>query len=103
MEIEAEIVEASRGRPSFSIGLALDEETVTDFLDELSDLQVEAVESVWLDPVDRPILDAVRRLIGKVGTPTERAILAPLMVRELAFRVLVGRQGHRHPQALDPH
>lgn len=95
MEIEAEILEASPKRPFLSIGLALGAETVADVLQEMGSLRQQDTEPVWLDPVERPILDAVQRLLDSVHKRDERLILAPLVVREVAFRVLVGRQGSR--------
>jgi AraC-like DNA-binding protein len=45
--------------------------------------------------VDADLLDAVVRLVRLVETPAERRVLAPLIVKEIIYRLLIGGQGAR--------
>ena len=45
--------------------------------------------------VDADLLDAVVRLVRLVETPTGREVLAPLIIREIIYRLLIGGQGAR--------
>jgi AraC-like DNA-binding protein len=94
LEIEAEVLEATPERPFLSIGLALGREVLADLLTDLA-VSSPAKEPVWLEPVGEALLGAVGRLVGSLAEPLECRVLAPLVVREIAFRVLVGRQGPR--------
>lgn len=48
-----------------------------------------------VSPVEPPLLDAVTRLVGLLGTPRDVSALAPLVLREIVYRVLTGPQGLR--------
>lgn len=45
--------------------------------------------------VDADLLEAVVRLVRLVETPAERKVLAPLIIREIVYRLLIGGQGAR--------
>lgn len=42
-----------------------------------------------------PLLDAVLRLMRLLDTPQDAPVLAPLAIREIYYRVLIGELGHR--------
>jgi AraC-like DNA-binding protein len=46
-------------------------------------------------PVELPLLDAVARLVTLLDSPHTLAPLAPLVLREIIFRLLLGRHGPR--------
>ncbi len=45
--------------------------------------------------LDAGLLDAVVRLVRLVNSPGEAQFLAPLVTREIIFRLLTGKQGDR--------
>jgi len=45
--------------------------------------------------VDSDLLDAIVRLVRLVEMPAERKVLAPLIIREIVYRLLIGGQGAR--------
>ncbi|ALM86579.1 AraC family transcriptional regulator [Bordetella sp. N] len=53
----------------------------------------EAPRGVHVHPLGTPMLDAVLRLVRLLDTPEEIAILAPLIKREILYRLLVNGQG----------
>jgi AraC-like DNA-binding protein len=48
-----------------------------------------------VSPVELPLLDAVTRLVALLDTPQDIAPLAPMVLREITYRVLTGPQGSR--------
>jgi AraC-like DNA-binding protein len=45
--------------------------------------------------VDADLLDAVVRLVRLIDSPAEQKILAPLVIKEIVYRLLAGGQGGR--------
>jgi AraC-like DNA-binding protein len=64
-----------------------------------------AVKAIDVSPLDAGLLDAVVRLVRLLDSPTEARFLAPLVTREIAYRLLPGEQGGRlrHTAVLDGH
>jgi len=54
-----------------------------------------AAPSLSLSRTDAPLLDAVLRLLRLLDTPLDVAVLAPLALREILYRLLTGEQGAR--------
>jgi AraC-like DNA-binding protein len=48
-----------------------------------------------VSPIEAPLLDAVLRLLQLLDTPHDIGILAPLVLREISYRLLMGDQGAR--------
>ena len=53
------------------------------------------MKAVDVSPLDANLLDATVRLVRLIDTPGEYRALAPLIVREIVFRLLKGAQGNR--------
>jgi AraC-like DNA-binding protein len=53
------------------------------------------VRAINVSPLDSSLLDAMVRLVRLVDTPDEASFLAPLITREIIYRLLMGRQGDR--------
>jgi AraC-like DNA-binding protein len=54
-----------------------------------------AVRALAVSPLDASLLEAVVRLVRLVDAPTTAAFLAPLITREIIYRLLLGAQGDR--------
>jgi hypothetical protein len=48
-----------------------------------------------VSPLDVDLLDAVVRLVRLLDSPAEAHVLAPLIKREIIYRLLIGAQGNR--------
>jgi AraC-like DNA-binding protein len=93
-----EVVEASPERPYLSFRLVLDPSIVTSVMVESGLVQPRgdgSVKAVNVSPLDANLLDATLRLVRLIETPTEYCALAPLVVREIVYRLLTGAQGSR--------
>ncbi|MGD1276334.1 MAG: AraC family transcriptional regulator [Tepidisphaeraceae bacterium] len=93
-----EVVEASPQRPYLSFRLVLDPSVVTSVMVESGLVQPRldgGVKAVDVSPLDANLLDATLRLVRLIDKPTEYRALAPLVVREIVFRLLTGAQANR--------
>ena len=53
------------------------------------------MQAIDVSPLDVGLLDAVVRLVRLLDSPTEARFLAPLITREIVYRLLRGEQGGR--------
>jgi AraC-like DNA-binding protein len=89
LPIVGHVLEASKALPYLSLRLELDPMLV-------SSVMVEAGHrAINVSPVDATLLDAVVRLVRLVASPNEAHFLAPLVTREIIYRLLMGEQGSR--------
>ena len=91
------VVEASRERPYLGLRLSLDPSVVTSVMVESGDGvnsrgEGVGVTGVGVSPLDADLLDAAVRLMRLVDRHREYRVLAPLIVREIVFRLLSGPQ-----------
>jgi AraC-like DNA-binding protein len=94
----AEIVEASLARPYLGLALNLDPALVTSVTVETGLVPPRGdggVKAVDVSALDAELLDATLRLARLVESPREYRMLAPLVVREIVYRLLTGTQAHR--------
>ena len=101
LPLAGEVVEASPERPYLSVRLVLDPAIVTSVLVESELVQArgkDGVKAIDVSPLDADLLDAALRLVRRVDTPNEYRVLAPLIVREIVYRLLTGAQGARMHQ-----
>lgn len=93
-----QVEEASKERPYLGFRLDLDSSTVASVMMESGvepkkgDARMKAMD---VGAMDANLLDAVVRLVRLIDAPIERNILAPLITREIVFRLLMGGQGAR--------
>ena len=92
------VLDASRERPYLSLRLNLDPSLVGSVMVEAAYLSPQnhaAVRAINVSALDAGLLDAVVRLVSLLETPTEAPFLAPLITREIVYRLLMGEQGDR--------
>jgi AraC-like DNA-binding protein len=98
LPIVSHVAEASEEKPYLSFRLNLDALLVAAVMMESGseikkgDLQVKAMD---VSPIDAELLDAIVKLARLLDTPDEIEFLAPLIIREIIFRLLRGEQGAR--------
>lgn len=104
LPIVGQIVEATQREPYLSLRLDLDPAVVSGVIVEAGGITASGrgdapgrTDRVALDvsPLGADLLDAALRLVRTAGSPREAAVLAPLVVREIVYRLLVGAQGDR--------
>jgi AraC-like DNA-binding protein len=98
LPVVSQIIEASPERPYLSLRLALDPTLVGSVMVEAGHFSVQSharVRAINVSPLDADLLDAAVRLVRLVDTPAKAPFLAPLITREIVYRLLMGEQGDR--------
>jgi AraC-like DNA-binding protein len=97
LPISARVVEASPTRPCLAVRISLNPSVVSELLADCPDHLLPGPPGRGLDvsPVDPQLLDAVARLVDLLDAPQTVGPLAPLVLREITFRVLISPQGAR--------
>ena len=96
LPVTGRIVEASAEAPYLGLRLDLDPALVSQVLVEAGGAPGGAERrALDVSPLDGDLLDATLRLVRASASPREAAVLAPLAVREIVYRLLVGDQGER--------
>jgi AraC-like DNA-binding protein len=94
-----QVVDASPERPYLSFRLVLDPSVVTSVMVESGIAQPRGdgggVKAVDVSPLDANLLDATLRLVRLIDAPGDYHALAPLVIREIVYRLLTGAQGSR--------
>lgn len=98
LPIVSHVAEASEEKPYFSFRINLEPSLVAQIAMESrleikkSNAQIKAMD---VSPIDADLLDAVVRLARLLETPDRIQMLAPLIIREIVYRLLIGEQGAR--------
>jgi AraC-like DNA-binding protein len=98
LPIVSQILEASKAQPYLSLRLDLDPTLVGSVMVEAghpSSPSRTAVKAIDVSPLNANLLDAVVRLVRLLDSPAEAHVLAPLIKREIIYRLLIGEQGSR--------
>ncbi|MFJ6198193.1 AraC family transcriptional regulator N-terminal domain-containing protein [Micromonospora sp. NPDC092111] len=98
LPVASHFSEASPDLPGLGVGLTLDPSTVADLLlhaprAELPDIGTGTPPGLAISTASPELLDAVIRLLRLLDTPRDIAVLAPLIKREILWRLIVGDQG----------
>ena len=105
LPIATRIAEASPARPYLSLVLELDPGLVASVMVEAGHLaprDQSSARAIDVSPLDAGLLDATVRLIRLLDAPAEARFLAPLIRRELVYRLLIGAQGGRLGHVVAP-
>ncbi|MEH2305013.1 AraC family transcriptional regulator [Nostoc sp.] len=97
LPIVSQILEASKEQPYLSLRLDLDPTLVGSVMVEAGHPSSSRtdVKAIDVSPLDANLLDAVVRLVRLLDSPAEAHVLAPLIKREIIYRLLMGEQGNR--------
>ncbi|MCA9044473.1 MAG: AraC family transcriptional regulator [Planctomycetaceae bacterium] len=97
LPVDARVVDATTSKPYLGLKLSIDPRVVGDLMAEGSDIPSAGPSTRGLDvtPLDSRLLNAVTRLVSLLDEPRDIRPLAPLIIREIAHRVLTGPQGLR--------
>lgn len=94
-----QVVEATPDHPYLSLRLTLEPATVTAVLLELGGAALSAERgqqrAIHVNTLDNDLLDATLRLVRLTREPAACAALAPLVIREIIYRLLHSDQGDR--------
>ena len=90
------VLEASREQPYLSLHLELDLALVRSVAAEAelsSHREPAQIKALNTGPLDMGLLDAMVRFVRLLEAPAEAKVLAPLITREIIYRLLLGERG----------
>ncbi len=93
-----QITEASKERPYLGFVLRLDPTLVGSVMVEAgrpAPRGHSSVTAIDVSPLDADLLEAVVRFVRLLDSPADARVLAPLIKREMVYRLLMGEQGGR--------
>ncbi|MEH1791566.1 AraC family transcriptional regulator [Nostoc sp.] len=96
LPLSAFIVEATPEQPYLGFKLNLDPRELCDIITAQTSLiegKNNSVRGLFVSTVDIPLLDCALRLTRLLDIPQHIPILAPLIIREIYYRLLMGEQG----------
>ena len=100
LRFQAEILQASPEHPFLSFVLEVQPDLVDEIYDEMNrptpdGFRIEPVPStpdVYVTALGLPLVDAVQRFLQALETASERAVLAPMYLREIVYQLLRSEQ-----------
>ncbi len=95
LAISGRVVEATPDKPCLVVKLSLDLVQLCDLVAQMgfsSAKQENSVRGLWVSNADASLIECVLRLVKLLETLQDIPILAPMMLRELYYRLLVGEQ-----------
>lgn len=97
LPIAGQIVDATPERPYLCLRIDIDPLQINELLAQAGPSAADAGSgrALLLARIDAPMLDAVLRLVRLLDTPEEVGVLAPLALREIHYRALMGELGQR--------
>jgi AraC-like DNA-binding protein len=93
-----QVLDASNEDPYLSLLLDLDPTLVGSVIAEVGDIapqKDEDVRAINVSSLDADLLDAVLRVVRLLDTPSEAPFLAPMIIKEIIYRLWMGDQRDR--------
>jgi AraC-like DNA-binding protein len=98
MPVSGRVVTVTSEEPILSVRLDIDPAEITALIADAGPMGVPTRPTgrgLYVERLDAAMLDAVLRLTRLIDTPKDIAMLAPLIRREILYRLLRSQQGHR--------
>ncbi|MEP0873453.1 AraC family transcriptional regulator [Trichocoleus desertorum AS-A10] len=89
------IIEATADKPYLCFKLSLDANQLWNIIDQIQcspDQKESAVRGLFVSDADESLIDCAIRLTRLLDTPQHIPFLAPMIVREIYYRLLIGEQ-----------
>jgi AraC-like DNA-binding protein len=98
LHVKGQVTEASRDRPYLCLRIQVDPAEIAALLLRMPPERVRReapARGLYLNRASPPLLDAAARLLRAAEDPAEAALLGPLAVQEILFRLLTSEHGAR--------
>jgi AraC-like DNA-binding protein len=98
LPLVGQVLGASNEKPYLSLLLDLDPTLVGLVIAEVGDIAAQNnanVRAINISSLDADLLDAVLRLVRLIDTPSEALFLAPMIIKEIIYRLWMGDQRDR--------
>lgn len=102
LPVTGQVTEATHERPYLSIQIDIDPNHLSELITQMNGEPAPEVGStsrgLFVDVLDGTLTDAVLRLVRLLETPGDIPMVAPMVRREICYRLLSGAQGRRIAQ-----
>ena len=97
LPVSSQVIDASPERPYLCAMLRFDGRVIAELLADadLPPSSATSARGIAVSPLSEELLDTVLRLVRLLDTPRDLPVLAPLIERELLYRLLTSDQGPR--------
>jgi len=98
LPIVGQVIEATRERPYLCLRIGVDRKLIGELILQAGPTLVKRPSSergLYVAKTDDALLDSVVRLVRLLDEPRDANVLAPLVLREIHYRALVGELGTR--------
>lgn len=95
LPLSGNIVEATAAQPYLCFKLSLDATQLWDIIDQLQrspDQKESSVRGLFVSDANAPLIECATRLTRLLDTPQDIPFLAPMIIREIYYRLLMGDQ-----------
>ena len=100
-------IEATPERPMLGVSVGVDLSVLSELMTRMDSRSLPPnlppPQGIYATPLDRPLGEAVQRLLEQLTRPEEARVLGPQTVREITYHVLRGEQGDTLRAALAAH
>lgn len=102
LPVVSRVTEASPEKPYLSLVLTLDLSILRSLYEQISETQTARKQAYALDvsQTEAELVDALRRYLALIGKPLEQEVMAPLLLKEIHFRLLTASHGAMLQQLL---
>ena len=99
-----QILDAGAGRPYVAVSLVLEPALVAELAATMAPVRENDPKGIGIaiNPMTAPLRDTLLRLLSLLDTPNDIPVLAPMVERELLYRLLQGPQGRLMRQIAQP-
>lgn len=99
-----QILDAAGGQPYVAISLVLDPALLAELAATMAPVREKYPKGIGIaiNPMTAPLRDTLLRLLSLLDTPADIPVLAPMIERELLYRLLQGPQGRLLRQIAEP-
>ena len=98
LPLVGQVLDASTEQPYLSLLLELDPSLVGSVITEVGDIAPQndaSAKAINVSSLDADLLDAVLRLVGLLDKPSEAPFFAPMITKEIIYRLWMGGQRDR--------
>ncbi|MFL9864037.1 AraC family transcriptional regulator [Paraburkholderia fungorum] len=98
LPVMSQVTRASPDAPYLCVKFALDPQRIVELATQLRLPEPDAAsagEGIAVAPLSAPVFDAALRLVRLLDTPGDIPVLAPLIEKELLYRLMTSEQGKR--------
>src|SRR5699024_208457 len=98
LPVIAQVIEASPETPYLALKLEIQSNEILEVLRETQigvNKKEGAKRGIYISRMKQPLLNAITRLVHLLDTPEDIPVLAPLIKKEIIYRVLQGEHGER--------